>query len=119
ARGSESAAVVRAVHAHRKHGARDDRHGPRPHVDQALRRAPRRPHLGREPRRPGFHVPLHAACDPAARGRTGDGMTAARPKILYVEDNPDNRMLVRSVLAPAGYTVVEAADGLSGIEAAL
>ena len=46
-------------------------------------------------------------------------MTPAGPKILYVEDNPDNRMLVRSVLAPAGYTVVEAVDGLSGIEAAL
>jgi signal transduction histidine kinase len=46
-------------------------------------------------------------------------MTAVRPKILHVEDNPDNRMLVRSVLAPAGYTVVEAPDGLSGIEAAL
>jgi signal transduction histidine kinase/AmiR/NasT family two-component response regulator len=46
-------------------------------------------------------------------------MTPAGPKILYIEDNPDNRMLVRSVLAPAGYTVVEAVDGLSGIEAAL
>jgi signal transduction histidine kinase/AmiR/NasT family two-component response regulator len=46
-------------------------------------------------------------------------MSVARPKILYIEDNPDNRMLVRSVLAPAGYAVVEAPDGLSGIEAAL
>jgi signal transduction histidine kinase/AmiR/NasT family two-component response regulator len=46
-------------------------------------------------------------------------MTPARPKILYIEDNPDNRMLIRSVLAPAGYVVVEAPDGLSGIEAAL
>jgi CheY-like chemotaxis protein len=46
-------------------------------------------------------------------------MSPAGPKILYIEDNPDNRMLVRSVLAPAGYAVVEAPDGLSGIEAAL
>jgi CheY-like chemotaxis protein len=45
-------------------------------------------------------------------------MTPA-PKILYIEDHPDNRMLVRSVLVPAGYAVLEAADGLSGIEAAL
>ena len=41
------------------------------------------------------------------------------PKILYIEDQPDNRMLVRSVLVPAGYAVLEAADGLSGIEVAL
>jgi len=46
-------------------------------------------------------------------------MTPVRPKILYIEDNPDNRMLVRSVLLPAGYTVVDAPDGLSGVEAAL
>jgi CheY-like chemotaxis protein len=46
-------------------------------------------------------------------------MTPVGPKILYIEDNPDNRMLVRSVLVPAGYVVAEAADGLSGIEAAL
>ncbi|HYE94141.1 MAG TPA: response regulator [Terriglobales bacterium] len=46
-------------------------------------------------------------------------MTPVRPKILYIEDNPDNRMLVRSVLMPAGYTVVDAPDGLSGVEAAL
>ena len=43
----------------------------------------------------------------------------AAPKILYIEDHPDNRMLVRSVLGPAGYTVLEAPDGLSGIEVAL
>ncbi len=32
----------------------------------------------------------------------------ARGVILYVEDNPDNRLLVRRVLAAEGYTVVEA-----------
>ena len=46
-------------------------------------------------------------------------MTARGLKILYVEDNPENRLLVRSVLGPAGYTVVSADDGLAGIEAAL
>ena len=40
-------------------------------------------------------------------------------KILYIEDNPDNRMLVRRILLVEDYTVVEAEDGPSGIEAAL
>lgn len=39
-------------------------------------------------------------------------------KILYVEDNVANRMLVAQVLEGAGYTVIEAVDGLSGIKAA-
>ncbi len=36
--------------------------------------------------------------------------------ILYIEDNFDNRMLVRRVLEAEGYRVVEAEDGLKGIE---
>jgi len=39
-------------------------------------------------------------------------------KILYVEDNPVNRVLVCRVLARAGYIVFEAEDGLSGIQVA-
>ena|SRR3972149_3245648 len=39
-------------------------------------------------------------------------------KILYIEDNPDNRMLVRRVLQAEGYTVIEANDGPSGIQTA-
>jgi CheY-like chemotaxis protein len=35
--------------------------------------------------------------------------------ILYIEDNPDNMMLVKRVLESRGYTLVEAVDGLSGI----
>jgi signal transduction histidine kinase len=42
-----------------------------------------------------------------------------KPKILYIEDNPENRMLVRAVLEAAGYTIVEAEDGLAGIEGAI
>src|SRR5436853_7160394 len=44
---------------------------------------------------------------------------AKKPKILYIEDNPENRMLVRAVLEAAGYDLVEAEDGLAGIEAAI
>ena len=39
-------------------------------------------------------------------------------KILYIEDNPDNRMLVRRVLQAEGYTVIEAKDGPTGIRIA-
>jgi signal transduction histidine kinase len=40
-------------------------------------------------------------------------------KILHVEDNPDSRRLVRRILTRAGYHVLEAADGLEGIEVAV
>src|SRR5207245_3696611 len=40
-------------------------------------------------------------------------------KILYIEDNPENRMLARAVLEAEGYTVSVAEDGLSGIETAI
>lgn len=40
------------------------------------------------------------------------------PRILYIEDNDDNRMLVRKLLEREGFEVIEAVDGLSGIEAA-
>jgi len=40
-------------------------------------------------------------------------------KILYIEDNPENRMLARAVLEGEGYTVSVAEDGLSGIETAI
>jgi signal transduction histidine kinase len=43
----------------------------------------------------------------------------APTKILYIEDTPDNRMLVRALLPADQYQVVEAEDGLTGIAAAL
>jgi len=36
--------------------------------------------------------------------------------ILYVEDNPDNRLLVRRVLMSEGYTVLEAANATAAFE---
>jgi len=42
-----------------------------------------------------------------------------KTKILYIEDNRENRLLVRAVLEAAGYTLVDAEDGLAGIEAAI
>ncbi len=39
-------------------------------------------------------------------------------KILYIEDNPHNMRLVRKMLKMAGYEVMEAQDGQSGIATA-
>src|SRR5262245_60397618 len=38
-------------------------------------------------------------------------------KILYIEDSPLDRALIRQVLEGEGHTVVEATDGLQGIQA--
>lgn len=38
--------------------------------------------------------------------------------ILYIEDNPQNMRLVRKMLRASGYNMVEAIDGLSGLDAA-
>ena len=40
------------------------------------------------------------------------------PKILHIEDDPANRLLVRKLLTPAGFEVIDAADGLEGIRLA-
>lgn len=39
-------------------------------------------------------------------------------RILYIEDNPENRMLMRRVLMAEGYEVEEATDGQSGMQKA-
>lgn len=41
-----------------------------------------------------------------------------RKKILVVEDNEKNRILMRYVLEYGGYTVIEAEDGAEGVDAA-
>ena len=38
--------------------------------------------------------------------------------ILYIEDNPDNRLLVRRILLASGFQLAEAPDGHSGIKLA-
>ncbi|MBN1581423.1 MAG: response regulator [Anaerolineae bacterium] len=39
-------------------------------------------------------------------------------RILYIEDNPDNRMLTKRILMVEGYEVLEAEDGPSGLAVA-
>ena len=41
------------------------------------------------------------------------------PKILYIEDNPENRTLVRRVLEVEGYTVVLAINAKDGLARAM
>jgi signal transduction histidine kinase len=40
-------------------------------------------------------------------------------RILHIEDDPTNRLLVRKLLGPPGYDVIDAVDGLDGIKKAL
>jgi two-component system cell cycle response regulator DivK len=39
-------------------------------------------------------------------------------RILYVEDNFQNKRLVRKILSARGYTILEADDGYTGVEMA-
>jgi len=38
--------------------------------------------------------------------------------VLYIEDNPDNMILVKRVLEAAGYTLLQATNGLEGLAVA-
>jgi len=38
------------------------------------------------------------------------------PTILYVEDNPENRLLIRRILQAEGYTVLEASNAYQAID---
>ncbi len=40
------------------------------------------------------------------------------PRVLHIEDDPANRLLVRKLLTPAGFEVVDAIDGLDGVKKA-
>ncbi len=46
------------------------------------------------------------------------GEEPTKRRILYVEDNFDNRILIKRVLEAEGYTVVEAENGTEGIDLA-
>jgi two-component system cell cycle response regulator DivK len=38
-----------------------------------------------------------------------------KPNVLYIEDHPDNLMLVRRILRPESYNLMEANTGIQGI----
>ena len=41
-----------------------------------------------------------------------------KPNVLYIEDNPDNMMLVRRILQPNSYNLIEAKSGIQGLSIA-
>src|SRR5438132_10526854 len=55
------------------------------------------------------------------RGRSSMAEQASQPhpRILYIEDNPESRTLVRNVLEARGFDVLEASDGIAGIDLAI
>ena len=46
-------------------------------------------------------------------------MSSRSARILYIEDNPDNRMLVKRVLEAEGYQLLEAANAHDGLQQVL
>ena len=46
-------------------------------------------------------------------------MSTGRARILYIEDNSDNRILVKRVLEAEGYTLLEAANAHEGLRQVL
>jgi len=46
-------------------------------------------------------------------------MGTRMPRILHIEDDPANRLLVRKLLQKAGHEVIDAADGLEGVRLAV
>lgn len=40
------------------------------------------------------------------------------PRLLHIEDDPANRLLVRKLLQPAGFEVIDATDGIEGVKKA-
>jgi signal transduction histidine kinase len=62
-------------------------------------------------------------CKPAS-GKDGnvaqkiESLSDPVPKVLCIEDDPASRLLVRKLLGPAGFEVIDAADGLQGIRLA-
>src|SRR6185295_15939867 len=54
----------------------------------------------------------------APLARAGKDWKTGMPKVLCIEDDAASRLLVRKLLVPAGFSVVDAADGLEGIRKA-
>ena len=62
---------------------------------------------------PGLDLRLH----PAAQGRRA-GESGMTKRILVVEDQEDNRRIIRDLLMSAGFELIEAADGEAGVRLA-
>src|SRR6267378_213479 len=61
---------------------------------------------------------LRAPLQPG-RSTMAEQVPPPQPRILYIEDNPESRTLVRNVLEARGFDVLEASDGIAGIDLAI
>ena len=98
--------------------------------------------LGRASEQAGRREPPSQPGRPRRRARGGRGRSGARThresesyvgatresqrrdrsamsRVLHIEDDPRNRLLVRKLLAADGHEVIDAADGLEGVRLAL
>ena len=75
----------------------------------------------REGSRFWFELELHPVSGPTPIAATGPvtRVEGARRRVLIVDDEEDGRSLLRDLLAPLGFDVHEAADGLEAVQAAV
>jgi CheY-like chemotaxis protein/GAF domain-containing protein len=106
-----SAEDLRGVPAGRQlQHAQEGRHRPRSVDLPADPRAAPGSHRGRVEPGPGLHLLVHAA---GARGSPGRASMSKR--ILVIEDQEDNRRILRYLLRSANYEVLEAVTGEDGV----
>src|SRR5260221_9454332 len=55
---------------------------------------------------------------PSPGARKQSKLRVGMARILHIEDDPGNRLLVRKLLQAAGHSVTEAVDGLEGVQLA-
>ena len=89
------------------------------HVHSAEAESPRRVPFRAVDRVVDSHArDLRAAPQPG-RSSMAEQAPPPHPRILYIEDNPESRALVRNVLEARGFDVLEASDGIAGIDLAI
>jgi two-component system, cell cycle response regulator DivK len=76
----------------------------------------RRTDLDRFDRRRRFDVFIHGASSGRTAGGGRNGGTMSK-RILVVEDQPDNRQIIRDMLADTGYEIAEAENGEEALAA--
>src|SRR5262249_13369249 len=87
-------------------------HRPRARHIEAHHRDARRQDLGRVAAWARLHVRIHTTSD--SRAASGGRMIK---RILVVEDQPDNRQIIRDMLAGTDYEITEAKDGEQALAA--
>ena len=108
-----SAENLRGIPAGRQHlDPAEGRHRLGARHFQAHSRNARRPHPGRIRTRQGFDV------HPQAAGESRRRTKRMSKRILVVEDQMDNRQILRDLLTSVGFNLVEAEDGAQGVAAA-